>query len=355
VNYDALVEMNAQFDFYNGGGLNCTFLGMGQVGQNGNVNVSRLSKNKLTGPGGFMDIVQNTRKVVFMGSFSKKDGLIKTFQQTCGFETTFDGPRALLAGQEVLYVSEKAVFSLNYRGLKIKEIAPGLDLKKDILDQMDFVPHGVETVKTMDPRIFDLSLPVGLQDKFFSVEAIVRDRVDHFVQDNVFLVDLSNLSLLTQDIIDDFIEVVATRCNNLIMLTDPAMIPSNKPLTFLVKLDGMRVPFPLQAKARESFVQGMKTRFEKQQPNVVFWNARDRLREKQFNNESKENFQYLWKDWAGLGRTKMSRTGLRQVLERALKIRVTPEHLRELMAGKPVIAEDDFEGLVDRIQKKVFW
>ncbi|MGK7396825.1 MAG: acyl CoA:acetate/3-ketoacid CoA transferase [Candidatus Cyclobacteriaceae bacterium M3_2C_046] len=162
----AILDDGYQFDFFHGGGLDICFLGFAQVDQQGNVNSSRFGP-VLTGCGGFIDISQNTQKVVFCGAFATKGdisvepqglkinhpGKHKKFL-TKVEQITFNGSLALNRGQEVYYCTERAFFKLERDGLRILEIAPGLDLKKDILEMMDFEPIYVGPIKQMDPRIF---------------------------------------------------------------------------------------------------------------------------------------------------------------------------------------------------------
>lgn len=182
LHFDAMIEMNEQFDFYNGGGLNCCFLGAGEVDRNGNVNVSKLSEATLTGPGGFMDISQCTNKVIFMGTFMKKNLKIKTNQNnTLQIEKegevgmfkrfgelkqiTFNGKRASFSGQEVKYITERAVFFLTPHGLRLAEVAPGIDVKKQVLDLIPFPVIIEGNVKFMDGAIFDGENPASLRLK----------------------------------------------------------------------------------------------------------------------------------------------------------------------------------------------
>lgn len=164
-NPEAIITPNEMFDFISGGGLNLTCLGIGEVDKDGNNNVSRMGK-RLTGPGGFIDITANTPKVIFAGTLTGKaklqigdgkltvleEGPIRKFVDTVG-QITFSGKYAP-AHQEVLYVTERAVFKLIDHKMTLIEIAPGCDLEKDVLAAMDFRPEIAEDLKIMDPGIF---------------------------------------------------------------------------------------------------------------------------------------------------------------------------------------------------------
>ena len=162
----AVVEQGIQFDFYDGGGLDVTYLGLAEVDPIGNVNVSHFGTN-VTGCGGFINISQNTPNLVYCGTFTAgglkeevsngkltivKEGRNKKFIKQVQ-QITFSGEYGAEIGQNVLYVTERAVFKLVKGGLKLIEVAPGIDVKKDILDQMEFEPI-VEDYKLMDSRLF---------------------------------------------------------------------------------------------------------------------------------------------------------------------------------------------------------
>lgn len=170
-NASALVEMNQMFDFYDGGGLHMCFLGAAQISPSGDVNVSRMSKDRLTGPGGFIDISQSTRNICFMTSLTakglevscpgdgslkiEKEGSVKKFVSEV-FEKTFSGDEAVKRGQQVFYVTERAVFrrTAAHDQIELIEIAQGVDIQKDVIDQMDFDPVISPDLTIMDPRIF---------------------------------------------------------------------------------------------------------------------------------------------------------------------------------------------------------
>ena len=148
-----MIDGPSQFDFYSGGGLDIAFLGFGQIDRHGNVNVSKLGGVTI-GPGGFIDIAQNARKVVFVGTFDAKGARIETgdgAMRIAGHgevrklvadvdQITFSGHQAVVQEQKVVYVTERCVFELGPGGVHLTEIAPGVDLERGILRQMDFEP-----------------------------------------------------------------------------------------------------------------------------------------------------------------------------------------------------------------------
>ena len=213
VNANAIIQTNQQFDFYDGGGLDLACLGMAETDANGNVNVSRF-KDRFAGAGGFINISQNARKVVFVGTFTAgglkvgiADGQLKIAQEGRGrkFENaveqiTFNGRYAAEQGKEVLYVTERCVFRLTHAGLKLAEIAPGIDLQKDILDQMAFEPV-IDNPKQMDARIFgDGRMKLRRQ----LLDIPMKDRLFHDNQQNIVFVNLSGLLIETDDELSAF-------------------------------------------------------------------------------------------------------------------------------------------------------
>jgi acyl CoA:acetate/3-ketoacid CoA transferase len=152
-NATAMIDSPSQFDLYSGGGLDIAFLGFSELDREGSVNVSKLG-GMTVGPGGFVDIAQNARKVVFCGTFETKGARIETGDGKVRIrehgqirklvdkveQITFSGPQALRSGQQVLYVTERGVFRLTPEGVALTEIAPGADLRRDLLERMDFAP-----------------------------------------------------------------------------------------------------------------------------------------------------------------------------------------------------------------------
>lgn len=178
VNCRAIIDMTDQFDFYDGGGLDICFVSFAEVDQYGNVNVSRFS-NQIMGTGGFVNITQNSKKIVFCGRLTAggfkatvENGKLRIAQEGKFIkmvskveEITFNGQEALKRGQEVLYITERAVFRLKHNGVEICEVAPGMDIERDIFAHMGFKPHVSPELKEMDKRLF-LPEPMGIANEW---------------------------------------------------------------------------------------------------------------------------------------------------------------------------------------------
>lgn len=174
-NYDAMVDQPYQFDFYDGGGLDIAFLSFAEVDHDGHVNVSRFG-DTIVGIGGFVNISQNARKVVFSGTFTAgglqiatTDGKLRILQEGRSRkfvrhveQICYNGTFARKQGREAVFVTERAVFRVGAKGLELCEIAPGIDLERDIVAHMDFRPAIASDLKTMDVRLFAAE-PMGLR------------------------------------------------------------------------------------------------------------------------------------------------------------------------------------------------
>ncbi len=133
---EAIIDQPSQFDFYDGGGLDVAVLGAVEVNAEGSVNVASIG-DRFAGIGGFVNIAQNARRLVFCCTFLAKDRpkFVRRLQHVC-----FHGPSAFARGQQVLYVTERAVFELVENGLRLIELGPGMDLRRDVLQRMEFSP-----------------------------------------------------------------------------------------------------------------------------------------------------------------------------------------------------------------------
>ena len=206
INPNSIIQTNQMFDYYDGGGLDMACLGMAEVDENGHVNVSRF-KDRLAGAGGFINISQNARKLIFVGTFTakglkteQKNGKLKILSegQMPKFiksveQITFNGSYAAKLGQEVLYITERCVFRLTPDGLKLAEVAPGIDIERDILAHMEFTPI-IDNPALMDPKIFkreEMKLKRKMLDMPWSARLYYEDST------NTVYANLSGITLET--------------------------------------------------------------------------------------------------------------------------------------------------------------
>jgi propionate CoA-transferase len=163
----AIIDHAAMFDFYDGGGLDIAFLGLAEFDPHGNVNVSRFG-DKVAGVGGFINITQSTPRVVFMGTLTAgglqvasgdgrlrivQEGRVKKLVPQVG-HLSFNGPYVASLGHQIRYITERAVFELCEGQLTLTEIAPGIDLQRDVLHALGAPVAVAPDLLTMDEALF---------------------------------------------------------------------------------------------------------------------------------------------------------------------------------------------------------
>jgi propionate CoA-transferase len=232
VNFDAVIDHAYQFDFIDGGGLDCACLGFAECGANGDVNASRFA-NRISGCGGFINITQSSKKVVFVGTFTsggleaeiadgrltiKTEGRFNKFIDAVG-QVTFSGARAAAAGKEVFYVTERGVFMLTPAGLELIEIAPGVDLEKDILARMPFAPV-VDDPAIMDEAIFRAP-SMGLRDRMLDIQ--IDDRLSYDAETNTVFMNYAGMRVRSEadvqrikDAVDALLAPLGKRVNSIV-------------------------------------------------------------------------------------------------------------------------------------------
>jgi propionate CoA-transferase len=188
-NYWAMIDQPYQFDFYDGGGIDLAFLSAVEIDPRGSVNISRFA-DKIVGIGGFVNISQNAKTMVFGGTFTAGklqvqtgDGELKIINEGRHrkfvselAQISYNGAYARERGQTTLFVTERAVFRTVDRAIELVEIAPGIDLNRDVLGQMDFGPMISPSLKLMDHRLFRTGI-MGIESEILSQSGPVHARI----------------------------------------------------------------------------------------------------------------------------------------------------------------------------------
>ena len=233
INRQAVIDHCSQFDFIDGGGLDCAFLGFAECDGSGNVNASRFA-GRIAGCGGFINISQNAKKVVFMGNFTAggaefaiedgrlrivREGKVSKFVERVA-QVTFSGAVAARERREVLYVTERCVFRLTEAGLALTEVAPGVDLERDILRHLPFRPLVADRPANMDEAIF-AAAPIGLRGRMLDIR--IEERLSYDSTTNTVFMNYAGMRVRNaEDVqtivaaVDRLLEPLGKRVNSIV-------------------------------------------------------------------------------------------------------------------------------------------
>ena len=263
INAQAIIDQPNQFDFYDGGGLDIAFLGLAQADAQGNLNVSKFG-GRLSGAGGFINISQNAKTVVFVGTFTAGDLVTSVAEGRLQIDTegtqhkfvqqvehrTFSAREAIRRGQRVLYVTERCVLrltgSVDAPALELIEIAPGVDLQRDVLAQMDFEPGISPHLKIMDAALFRPE-PLGLRERLLSTP--LAQRLELNDEHLLLFINFEGLSVNSQEDIDE----IESRVTEL-------LAPLGHRVAVVVNYDSFTI-LPSLLDTYSLMVQGLKRRF----------------------------------------------------------------------------------------------
>jgi propionate CoA-transferase len=274
MNATAQLDMNQQFDFYDGGGLDLAVLGLAECDASGSINVSRFGP-RLAGAGGFINITQNSRTVLFIGTFTAgglevkvghgelkilKEGRHRKFVETIE-QVTFSGEYAARVGKKVLYVTERCVLTLTPEGLELTEVAPGVDIERDILPYMAFKPL-IRNPQLMDARIFR-DEPMGLKDTLLSISLL--ERIAYQPERNLLFLNFQGLKLATPKDAHDVQTAVERKCQEI-----------GHKVNTVVNYDG----FEILEGAMDAYADVVKTMTEKYYANSTRYSTSAFLRNK---------------------------------------------------------------------------
>ena len=258
VNTQAIIDQPSQFDFYDGGGLDLAVLGLAQADAQGNLNVSKFGP-RLAGAGGFINISQNAKRVVFAGTFlaGATHKLVASVEHR-----TFSGREAWRRGQPVLYVTERCVFRLHDSGIELIEIAPGLEVERDILRCMDFKP-----VLEHDPVLMDASIfadaPMGLRQRLLGRP--LHERLHFEADSRTLFINFERLHIRTPD------DVVAVQRE-----IEDRLLPLGHRVYGVVNYDHFR----LDEEAEDAWLAMVRSLVERHYINVTRYSTSSFLRAK---------------------------------------------------------------------------
>jgi propionate CoA-transferase len=235
INCQAVIDHCSQFDFIDGGGLDVAFLGFAECDAQGNVNASRFA-GRISGCGGFINITQNAKKVVFMGLFAA--GKTPKFVEKVS-QVTFSGKVAAAAGKDVIYVTERCVFRLTPYGLALAEVRPGVDVERDILSQLPFKPLVGETIP-MDAAIFRPE-PMGLRARMLDIR--IEERLSYDEATNTVFMNYAGMRVRNRGDVDI-----------IIMAVDRLIGPLGKRVNCIVNYEG----FSVDDEAMEAYMDAVR-------------------------------------------------------------------------------------------------